>query len=154
MKKLLTLCIIPLLISCSPTIWQYDNDKWISTKKKVELAWDYGEDKIDYFEVDREVVLINKDDIDEIKQLVKDKDVGELIVKENEYRNNIRYDKIVIRYPAAEERSYIDKEKPLPTFGQICFYQVCAVYHPDPKKREVIKSDLAELSVIILPNLK
>jgi hypothetical protein len=154
MKKLLTICLIPLIISCAPVLWQYDNDKWVSSKEKVELAWDYGEDKIDYFEIDREVVKIEKDDYEEIKNLVKDKNVKKLIDKENKYREKITYDKIVIRYPAAEKRSYIDKEKPLPTFGEICFYQVFSVVHPDPKKPKVIKSDPAVLSVIILPRFK
>jgi hypothetical protein len=93
MKKLLALCIIPLLISCSPTIWQYDNDKWVSSKKKIELAWDYGDDKIVGFKVHREMVKIDDKDIDEITNLVINKDVGNLIEKEKKYRKNIRYNK-------------------------------------------------------------
>lgn len=151
MKKLLTICLIPLIISCTKASWQYDNDKWVSFKEKIELAWNYGEDKIDYFEIDRVVVKIRDDDINEIKKLVKEKNDKKLIEKENEYRQNITFDKVVIRHPVSEKRVYIDKEKPLPSFGEICFYQIFAVVDPDPKRPKVNKSPPAELSVILLP---
>ena len=140
--------------SFTPVLWQYDNDKFVSSKEKIELAWDYGNDKIDYFEIDREVVEIEKDDINEIIEWVKDKNIKKLIEKEKEYREAIDYNKVVIKYEAEEKRGFIDKEKPLPTFGSICFYRIFAVVHPDPEKPKRIKSDPAELSVIILPEIK
>lgn len=154
MRKLLTIFLLPLIISCAGAPWKYDSDKWVSFKEKIELGWDYSDDKIDYFEIDREVVKIKDDDIKEIIKLVKEKNDKKLIEKENEYREKITYDKVVIRYQASEKRNFIDKEKPLPTFGEICFYQVFAVVHPDRKKPKVNKSPPAELSVILLPKFK
>jgi len=161
MKKIVTICIIPVSLffvsvvwSFDPVLWQYDDDKFVSSKKKNELAWDYDNGKIDYFEIDREIVKIEEDDISEIFKLVKDKNDKKLIDIERKYRDKITYNKVVIKYVMEEKRGFIDKEMPLPTFGVICFYQVFAVVHPDRKKPNVIKSPPAELSVIILPQTK
>ena len=149
MKKLLTICLIPLIISCAEPCWQYDDDKWVSFKDKIELAWDYGEEKIDRFEINRVVVTINDDDISEIKKLVKEKNEKRLIEKENEYRKNKPFDDVVTRHIASEKRAYTDKEIRLSTFGEVCFYQILAVVQHGPNISR--KSRPAELSVILLP---
>ena len=72
MKKLTTICLIPLIISCVstpkpvlPDYWEYSPGKYVAFKKTVELAWDYDESEIDKFEIDREKLKLKK----KIKQI-------------------------------------------------------------------------------------
>ena len=157
MKSLFMFFLLLTVVSCAsaplatgPDIWQYDDDKFISFKESVELSWEYDDASIDYFEIDREKVEIEDDDLLVIKKLVEDADAKKLAEIERKYREKINYDNIVTRYPLKDERSFADKEEPLPAFGEICFYRLYAVDQPGSDKSGAIKSDPAELSVIIL----
>ena len=158
MKKsiLLLLCLLPLIFSFtpkppSPDVWQYAPNKWVSFKKEITLSWGYDDSKIDYFEIDREMVKLDDGDMKEIIQLVDDQNSKALLNKEEKYRNKVTYDNIVTKYPAKDLRRFKDKIKPRPTFGQIFFYQMRAVKHPQKGQPEVVlRSEPASISVMIV----
>jgi len=151
-KKLIAICLILLINSCAsertqdlPDYWEYSPGKWVGFKEKVELAWDYDESKIDNFEIDREKLKIaDYFDIKEIKKLIKEKKSDELIEKEKILREKIKWDDMVTKLRPSEERRFKDKEKPLPTFGEICFYRVTAL------KKDSPPSPHTELSIILV----
>jgi hypothetical protein len=154
MKNLITICLIPLIISCVskptpdlPDHWEYSPGKYVGFKETVELAWDYDESEIDKFEIDREKLKLKDDDFKEIIKLIKEKKNDGLVEKEKILRENIKYDQKVTIYRPSDQRSYKDKEEPLPTFGDICFYQVRAW-------KNGIPSPYAELSIILVHKLK
>lgn len=158
MKKsiVLLICLLPLIFSCTsktqpPDVWEYAPSKWVSFKKEIDLSWGYDNSKIDYFEIDREMVKLDDGDMKEIIQLVDDQNSKELLNKEKKYRDRVIYDNVVTKYPAKDLRSFKDKIKPRPTFGQIYFYQMRAVKHPQKGQPEVVlRSEPAAISVMIV----
>ncbi|MEN8244279.1 MAG: hypothetical protein ABFS43_05210 [Thermodesulfobacteriota bacterium] len=157
MKSILTLCLLLLIASCAsvplehgPDMWQYDDDKFVSFKRQVIMSWEYDDPTIGCFEVDREIKQLSKADIQKITKLVKDENEKELIKIVNTFKDETDFKDDAISYPAKDEREFIDQEKPLPEFGDICFYRLYAVENCDPQITP-IRSDPAELSVIILP---
>jgi hypothetical protein len=157
MKSLLIICLMLLIASCAPVplapgpaFWQYDDDKFVTFNEQVKMTWDYGNDKIDCFEIDREVVKLKNADINKITKFVKDKNKKELIEIANKYREQIIWKEDAIKYPSKDEREFIDIEEPLPKFKRIYFYQLLAVDKCGPKETDLTKSDPTELSVIII----
>ena len=157
MKNLFVLCLLLLIVSCasvplerSPDMWQYDHDKFVSFKKQVKMSWEYDDPSIGCFEIDREVVKIRDADIKKITRLVKDENERELIKIENTYKDEISFKDDAISYPAKDEREFIDKEKPLPNFGYICFYRLYAIEKCGSEITAPIRSEPVDLSIIIL----
>jgi len=135
-----------------PDYWEYSPGKYVAFKETVELAWDYDESEIDKFEINREKLYLKdkdkfKDEFKKIKKLIKKKKINELVEKEKVLREKIDWDNIINDFRPSEARSYKDKEEPLPTFGDICFYQVRAW-------KNDLHSPYAELSIILVPKLK
>lgn len=161
MKRLLMVCLMLLMVSCASVplehgsdMWQYDDDKFVSFKEQVKMSWEYDDPSIGCFEIDREIVKISDADIKNITKFVKDENEKELIKIENAYKDKIEFKDDAISYPAKDEREFIDIEKPLPNFGEICFYRLYAVENCAPQTTVPIKSDPVDLSVIILPPIK
>ena len=156
MKRLLALCLMLLIASCASAppvehgqdMWQYDDDKFVSFKKQVVMTWEYDDPTIGCFEVDREMKPLRDADKITIPKLVKDENKKELIKIVNGYQGDFKGD--VISYPAKDEREFRDQEKPLPEFEHIYFYRLYALEKCDPEMENPIRSDPAELSVIIL----
>jgi len=154
-KRLLMLCLMLLIASCASApplehgsaMWQYDVDKFVSFKKQVVMSWEYDDPTIGCFEVDREMKPLSDADKIKIPQLVKDENKNELIKIVNAYQGDFKGD--VISYPAKDEREFKDQEE-LPKFEHICFYRLYALEKCDPEIKAPIRSDPAELSVIIL----
>lgn len=156
MKKVIKISLISVVLliaavasSYSQGSWQYDSDKYVSFKEKIELSWEYGIDEIDYFLIDIEVVEIKKEKLKKIIALVKGKESKKIIELENDFRKDIVYkDHIEIREPK-EKRAFIDKVTPTQS-GVICFYQIYAVEETGNEKFPILKSQPAELSIIRL----
>jgi len=129
--------------------WQYDSDKYVSFKEKVELSWEYGFDTIDYFEIDKEVVPIKNKDLKNIIRYAKEKNAKQLIRIENQHRKDIDFDKKYIKVESKDQRIFIDTETPASS-GEICYYQICAVVKTKNKKFGDLKSEPATLSIIRL----
>lgn len=156
MKHLLTLSLMLLIASCAsapplehgPAMWQYDDDKFVSFKKQVVMSWEYDDPTIGCFEVDREMKPLSDADKVKIPKLVKDENKKELIKVVKAYQGD--FDGEVISYPAKDEREFRDLEKEPPKFEHIYFYRLYALEKCDPEIATPIRSDPAELSVIIL----
>ncbi len=156
MKKALKISLISVFFivavatsSYSQQSWQYDSDKYVSFKEKIELSWEYEFDEIDYFEMDIEVVEIEKAELPNIIQLIKNKASKKLIQIENKYRKLIDFDKKYVKKEPKDKRIFIDTITPSRS-GIICFYQVYAVVETKNKKFRVFKSEPAELSIMRL----
>jgi hypothetical protein len=147
-----TILLVAVSISYSESFWQYDSDKYVSFKEKIELSWEYGIDEIDYFLMDIEVVDIKTAKLKRIIELVKGKESKQLIKLENEFRKDIVYeDHIEIKEPK-DKRSFIDKATPTQS-GVICFYQIYAIEETGNKKFPILKSPPAEISIIRLHDI-
>jgi len=130
-----------------PDYWQYSPGKWIAFKKKIELEWTNKEPMADKFKISRERVKLNSDDITKLFKLVRKKNIKGLIATENALRNKIDFKERIEHISQPTELSFIDNEKPIPNYGEICFYRINTI-------KNHARSLPAELSVILLDRSK
>jgi hypothetical protein len=149
-KTILYISIFAFTISCSPNqtvelpdYWEYSPGKWIAFKETIELEWIHDKVDVDRFEIERATVKLEDSEVQEIFKYVKDKNVEMLIKKEGLIKNRENKDVMVVSFNAIEDLSYEDTKKPMPIFGEACFYQVRAMKDSDA-------SEPAEISVILL----
>ena len=162
-KTAIYISVFAFTISCSsnqtaeiPDYWEYSPEKWIAFKESIELEWIHDKVDVDRFEIERATVKLEDSEVQEIFKYVKDKNVEMLIkkegllknrenkdVKEGLLKNRENKDVMVVSFNAIEDLSYKDTKKPMPTFGEACFYQVRAMKDSDA-------SEPAEISVILL----
>jgi len=134
LKKIIAVCLASLFIFCCsdqikklPDYWEYSPGKWVAFKDNIEIGWDYDDPKIDKFKIEKFIMKLNNDDMKEIKKLIRKKNIDGLVAMENSLLRRLKFEDKTKYYQTANIKNYKDIEKPIPTFGEMCFYQVSAV---------------------------